>query len=101
MINVIRELLVKIIDDIDCGNSNISDEEALQVIKSLKRYTRRDEPMSKYEAYTYLGISRATFDNLVRDGKLPKGRKKAGFKELFWFKKDLKKCINGGVIEAN
>jgi predicted DNA-binding transcriptional regulator AlpA len=49
--------------------------------------------MSKYQAYTYLNMSRATFDNLVREGKLPKGVKVAGFKELFWYKKDLDKAL--------
>ena len=49
--------------------------------------------MSKYQAYTYLNMSRATFDNLVREGKLPKGVKVAGFKELFWYKKDLDKAV--------
>lgn len=93
MINVIKELLLKIIDDIDAGNSNISEEDGLEVVKVLKRYTRKDKPMSKYEAYTYLNISRATFDNLVKDGKLPKGKKQTGFKELFWYKKDLDKYI--------
>ena len=37
----------------------------------------------------YLKVSRATFDNYVRAGKIPKGRKQIGFKELYWYKKDL------------
>lgn len=81
---------MKIVDDIDAGNSNIDDEEALKVINTLKEAIRKDVPMSKYQAYTYLGISRASFDNLVRAGKIPKGKKVAGFKELQWYKKDLK-----------
>lgn len=90
MLQTIKKLLLKIVDDIDAGNSNIDDEEALKVINTLKEVVRKDVPMSKYQAYTYLGISRASFDNLVRAGKLPKGRKVAGFKELQWYKKDLK-----------
>ena len=35
-------------------------------------------------------MSRATFDNLVREGVIPKGQKQVGFKELFWRKGDLK-----------
>lgn len=81
---------MKIVDDIDAGNSNIDDEESLKVINTLKEVVRKDVPMSKYQAYTYLGISRASFDNLVRAGKIPKGKKVAGFKELQWYKKDLK-----------
>lgn len=93
MLKVLRELLVGIIDDIDTGNTNIEEEDEVKIIESLRQYTRKDKPMSKYQAYTYLNMSRATFDNLVKDGKLPKCTKVAGFKELFWYKKDLDKAI--------
>ena len=89
MLQTIRKLLLGIIKDIDAGNSNIDEEEALKIVEMLKGM-RKDNPMSKYQAYTYLGISRATFDNLVREGKLPEGRKLPGFKEKIWLKKDLK-----------
>ena len=93
MIKVLQKLLRKIDSDIDAGNSNLSEEEALEIVDVLKKYTRKDTPMSKYQAYTYLNISRATFDNLVKDEKLPSGVKVSGFKELFWYKKDLDKYI--------
>lgn len=93
MLNTIKELLLKIVDDIDCGNSEVSEEDELEILKALRKYTRKDNPMSKCQAYTYLNISRATFDNLVKEGKLPKGRKVVGFKELFWYKRDLNKYI--------
>lgn len=89
MLKIIRELLDKIIKDIDAGNSNITEEEGIKIIETLRELGRNDLPMSKYQAYTFLNISRATFDNLVSKGKLPKGKKVAGFKELMWFKKDL------------
>lgn len=88
MLQTIRKLLLGIIDDIDAGNSNIDENEAMQVVKLLKGM-RRDNPISKYQAYTYLGISRAKFDNLVREGKIPEGKKIPGFKEKVWFRKDL------------
>ena len=97
MIKVLQKLLRKIDKDIDAGNSNITEEEALEIAEILKEYTRKDTPMSKYQAYTYLNISRATFDNLVRENKLPAGKKVAGFKELFWYKKDLDKYINKDI----
>ena len=93
MLEAIKKYLLQIVDDIDCSNSDISEEEALEIANVLKKYTRKDIPMSKYQAYTYLNISRATFDNLVREGKLPEGKKIAGFKEKFWYKKDLNKYI--------
>ena len=93
MMNVIKEQLLRIVDEIDAGNTNASEEELIQIAKFLNKALRKDRPMSKYQAYTYLGISRAQFDNLVREGKLPRGKKIEGFKELVWQKKDLKiKC---------
>ena len=96
MLEAIKRQLLKIIDDIDCGNSDVSGEEEIEIVKVLNKYTRKDTPMSKYQAYTYLNISRATFDNLVREGRLPKGKKIAGFKELVWYKKDLNEYIKNG-----
>lgn len=91
MLQAIKKQLLDIIDDIDAGNSNIDEEEAIQIAKAIKVASRKDVPMSKYQAYTYLNISRATFDNMVRAGEIPRGKKVQGFKELFWFKKDLAK----------
>lgn len=94
MLSVIKNLLLKIVDDIDAGNSELSEEEELKVISALRRYSRKDTPMSKYQAYSYLNISRAKFDNLVRAGVIPRGKKIPGFKELRWQKKDLDKVKN-------
>lgn len=93
MLKVIRELLLKIVDNIDSGNSNISEDEAIQTIKYLRNFTDREQILSKYQACEYLNVSRATFDNYIRDGLLPKGKKQADFKELSWTKKELDKFI--------
>lgn len=93
MLKVIRNLLVKIVNDIDAGNSNISENEIIELTKVLQSYTDKTKRMSKYQACQYLNISRATFDNYVREGKLPKGKKEAGFKELSWDKKVLDSFI--------
>lgn len=89
MLKLIKELLLKIIDSIDSGNSNITEEEAIELTKILQSYTDREKKLSKYQACQYLNISRASFDNYVKAGILPKGKREAGFKELFWVKKDL------------
>jgi predicted DNA-binding transcriptional regulator AlpA len=51
--------------------------------------SQEDNEMNKTAAAKYLEVSRATFDNYVRDGFLPKGRKVGDFKELRWYKSDL------------
>lgn len=46
--------------------------------------------MSKVQACDYLGVSRATFDNYVRDGfHSERNQIQEGFKELSWQKSDL------------
>lgn len=89
MLQVVKQQLLRIVDDIDAGNSNATEEEEIEIAKFLNKTLRKDRPINKYQAYTYLGISRATFDNMVREGKIPRGRKVAGSRELRWYKKDL------------
>lgn len=89
MLKVIKELLLKVIDNIDSGNSNISEDDGVEIIGMIKELTDKTQRLSKYKACEYLNISRATFDNYVREGKLPKGKKVAGFNELSWTKKEL------------
>lgn len=100
MIKVIKKLLIDFINRIDAGNSNLSEEECVEIIHLISRYSKTDEPMSKYQAHTYLEMSRSKFDALVAEGKLPQGQKQSGFKELFWYKKELdeayKKLNNNG-----
>lgn len=89
MLKVVRSLLENIINDIDVGNTNITEDDAMKLVTVLQFYSDKTIKMSKYQACQYLNMSRATFDNYVRDGKLPSGKKEAGFKEKFWIKRDL------------
>lgn len=93
MIELIKKYLLKLVDDIDAGNSNISDNEAVELVDTLKRLTDKEKRTSKYAACRYLNVSRATFDNYVRAGKLPKGNHEIGFKELSYSKKNLDEFI--------
>ena len=91
MLQTIKKYLLQIIDDIDSGNSNANEEELMQIVGALRKYTRKDRLINKYQAYTYLNISRAKFDNMVREGLIPRGIKEPGSRELKWRKKDLPK----------
>lgn len=94
MLQIIRNQLAEIIDNIDAGNSNLSYEDQLKVFKAIQMITQGDQRMSKVMACDYLGVSRATFDNYVRDGFIPKGIKEDDFKELSWNKSDLDIFLN-------
>ena len=90
MMDIIKSLLQNCIDRIDSGNSNLSADEEIEIIQLLKKYTDKDKKLSKYQACKYLNMSRATFDKYVREGKIPKGKKEAGFKEIFWNESELR-----------
>ena len=91
--DVIAQLLEQCLGNIKAGTSNISEEDQLEIVAMLKKYTDKDRRLSKYQAGTYLNISRATFDNYVREGKIPKGKKETGWKELSWSESELKEVI--------
>ena len=59
MLNAIKSILQNIIDQIDSGNCNMSDEEMLKTIDILRQYANPEE------------------------------KKQRWFKELFWTNKDL------------
>ena len=91
LLKILRDLLQQIIDDIDSGNSNISENEQLEAIKFI--YKINSKELSKIEAAEYIGVSRATFDNYIRKGLIPIGKKRQGFKEKSWSKQDLDNFI--------
>lgn len=91
MLKILRNLLQQIINDIDSGNSNISEENQEEAIYLIQKFYSKE--FSKIEAANYIGVSRATFDNYINNGWIPKGEKRSGFKELRWFKADLDKFL--------
>ena len=90
-LEVLKVALNQVIDNIDSGNSNATDNQIDELLDIINKTTNTQNKLSKYQACKYLNISRATFDNWVRDGKLPKGQKEQGFKELFWTREVLDK----------
>ena len=93
MMQLIKTILEQFIKDIDSGNSNINEAEQGEIISLFEKINHKE--MSKIESANYIGVSRATFDNYIVKGLIPKGHKRQGFKELSWFKKDLDICLKG------
>lgn len=84
LIQLVAKLLRETADRIDAGNSELSESEAMDIMDSLCHRV-----MSKEVACQHLNISRSRFDDLVRAKKLPKGRKRVGFKEICWYQDEL------------
>lgn len=94
MLHLIKIILQQFINDIDSGNSNINEQEQEELLNLLQKFNQKE--LSKIEAANYIGVCRATFDNYINKGLIPKGHKRQGFKELRWNKKDLDDYINDG-----
>lgn len=92
MLQLIKTALQQFIDDIDSGNSNISEQQQQELLSIICKINSKE--LSKIESADYIGVSRATFDNYITKGLIPKGHKRQGFKELSWNKSDLDKYLN-------
>ena len=92
MMKLLSKGLRDLANRIDSGNTYLTEEEQMKLIGVIKDMDK-EKPMSKYQAFHYIGVSRATFDNLVKEDRIPKGSKQQGFTELCWYQKDLDKYI--------
>lgn len=88
MIKIIKNLLLKIISDIDSGNSNITENDAIKIIQLLKDYTDTTQYYNRTQAAKYLHCSIQSFDIYRKEGKIPEGIKQAGGVKQ-WTKKQL------------
>ena len=87
-----KSLVVKymreVADKIEVGTSEVSESEALDILRIVAH-----EAMSKEQACSYLNLSRARFDGLIREKKLPKGKKRIGFKEQVFYRDELDAAV--------
>jgi predicted DNA-binding transcriptional regulator AlpA len=84
----VAKLLRRVADDLDSGNSKISDSEAADIMETVCH-----REISKAQVCNYLNTGRSNFDSLIREGKMPKGKKVVGFKELRWYKDEIDACL--------
>lgn len=80
----ISRLLRETADKFDAGTSEANEE---QVLEGMRIFLHT--PISKESAAIELGIHPSSFDKLVAEGKIPKGKKKLGWKELRWYTDDI------------
>ena len=91
-LTLVKSILQTIINDIDSGNSNASEEELNEIVDTVNRITRKDVTMTKYASCKYMHMSRSKFDKYIREGLIPKGKHEQGG-TLRWNKKDLDNSI--------
>jgi hypothetical protein len=60
---LLRNSLLNIVNNMDAGNSDFTDEESDEILDVINKTTNTQNKLSKYQACKYLNVSRATFDN--------------------------------------
>lgn len=80
----LRDLLMKIVNDIDSGNSNIDESQTIEIASAIgelvSRYNKPKVPnkLTRLEACRHLRVSETKFNMLRRKGLISEGTKKAG-----------------------
>ena len=87
LIKLVVKTLRETADNLDAGNSELSESEAMDIMGVLCH-----RAMSKAQACEYLNVSPSYFGDLIRTKQMPKGRKVVGYKELRWYKDELDDC---------
>lgn len=84
----LKKILARLLRDtankLENDTCEISEAEAMDIVNNMTHIA-----LSKEMSCNYLNMSRSKFDDLIRQGKLPEGRKRVGFKEKIWYKDEL------------
>lgn len=93
-IKLIKTLLQEGIDNIDAGNSNLSEDELDALIETLTAINRGIKRYSKRQVCEdILHCSSSTFEKYLELDIIPPGHKEKGFKELSWSRKDFDDAV--------
>jgi predicted DNA-binding transcriptional regulator AlpA len=84
LVKIVARLLRETADKLEAGNSELTQSEAMDIASVLCH-----EALSKAQACKYLNLERSHFDDYVRNGMIPRGRKILGYKELRWYRDEL------------
>ena len=91
MLEVIKSVLRQLLNDMDSGNSSISESEQEELLNIFEKINKKE--LNKTETAEYLGVSTSTINNYVNRGWIPEGIKKPGSSQKVWLKSDLNKFL--------
>ena len=84
ILDFVGKQLIDIGNKIIKGECELTDEQAGIILGTVGHIE-----MTKEEACQYINISRSRFDDHVRAGIIPKGRKKRNKTALIWYKDEI------------
>lgn len=87
--NRVGDELIRIGKDFKAGNSNMTEDEAIDFMDIVAHIK-----IGREAVCDEFNINNTKFYDLINLGKIPKGRKQRGFKELCWYKDEIRKALN-------
>lgn len=88
LIKLLTKILRETADKLDAGNSELTEEESMDILSVLTH-----KVLSKEQACDFVGLKPSQFNLLMASNKLPKGKKRKGFKELVWYEDELRDAL--------
>lgn len=92
LMKLLAKQMREVADKIENGTCELSETEAIDILSAISHHT-----MNKEEACKYLNLSRSRFDDYIREGKIPKGRKKVGDSKLYWYQDELDNVVRHSI----
>lgn len=86
--NRLGDALIKVGNNFKAGTSEITEDEAIDIFRIVTH-----EPISREQVCLEMNISNNRFYDLLDAKKIPAGRKRRGFKELTWYRDEIRDAI--------
>lgn len=87
--NRLGDALIEVGNKFKAGTSELTEDEAMTVLSIVVH-----QPISREEVCDMANVNNTKFYELVGLKKIPAGRKRRGFKELYWYKDEVIKALN-------
>ena len=86
--NKVGDEFIRIGKAFKAGTSSLTEDEAMHILSIVTH-----EELSREQACDYMNMNSNKFADNITLGRIPKGRKKYGFRELRWYRDELDKAI--------
>lgn len=86
--NRLGDALIEVGKRFKAGTSEITEDEAIDIFRIVTH-----EPISREQVCDEMNINNSKFYDLITLKKIPSGRKRRGFKELYWYKDEIIEAI--------
>lgn len=86
--NRLGDALIEVGKRFKAGTSEITEDEAIDIFRIVTH-----EPISREDVCKQMNINNSKFYDLLNLKKIPAGRKRRGFKELYWYKDEIIEAI--------